>query len=67
MLLQPKQSCWNVRSLLSGLGGAIYDQWAVKSPWMLQDGDIGFPTMVAAYQTTWCGTSEDNSIQVLTL
>jgi len=35
-VLQPKQSCWNVRSLLSGLGGATCGQRAVKSPWMLQ-------------------------------
>jgi len=37
MLLQPKQICWNVPSLLSGLGDETRGQWAVKSPGMLQD------------------------------
>jgi len=36
MVLQPKQLCWNVHSLLSGLGSATCGQQAVKSPWMLQ-------------------------------
>jgi hypothetical protein len=41
ILLQPKQSCWNVRPLLSGLGRATCGQRAVKSPWMLHLPPLG--------------------------